>query len=72
MAASPRIRNTSTAALDPQAVLKVQEVAAVLRCGINQAYDLVQSGEIRSVRIGRSVRVPRSALEDFLAGIRAR
>jgi excisionase family DNA binding protein len=52
--------------------LKVKEVAAILRCGKNQAYELIQRGEIRSVRIGRAVRVTRSALEEFLAGDRAR
>jgi excisionase family DNA binding protein len=52
--------------------LKVKEVAAILRCGKNQAYELIQRGEIRSVRIGRAVRVTREALEEFLAGDRAR
>ena len=55
-----------------QQVLKVKEVAGELRVGINQAYELIQRGEIRSVRIGRAVRVTRSALEEFLAGDRAR
>lgn len=49
-------------------VLKVREVAQELRCGINQAYELVRSGELRSVRIGRAVRVTREALEAFKAG----
>jgi excisionase family DNA binding protein len=57
---------------DNRETLKVQEVAAILRCGKNQAYELIQRGEIRSVRIGRAVRVTRSALEEFLAGDRAR
>ena len=52
--------------------LKVREVAAILRCGRNRAYELIQRGEIRSVRIGRAVRVTREALEEFLAGDRAR
>jgi excisionase family DNA binding protein len=55
-----------------QQVLKVEEVAGELRVGINQAYELIQRGEIRSVRIGRAVRVTREALEEFLAGDRAR
>jgi excisionase family DNA binding protein len=55
-----------------QQVLKVKEVAVELRVGINQAYELIQRGEIRSVRIGRAVRVTREALEEFLAGDRAR
>jgi excisionase family DNA binding protein len=51
-----------------QQVLKVKEVAGELRVGINQAYELIQRGEIRSVRIGRVVRVTREALDDFKAG----
>ena len=56
---------------DNPETLKVREVA-ILRCGRNQAYELIQRGEIRSVRIGRAVRVTREALEEFLAGDRAR
>jgi excisionase family DNA binding protein len=51
-----------------QQVLKVKEVACELRIGINQAYELIQRGEVRSVRIGRTVRVTREALDDFKAG----
>jgi excisionase family DNA binding protein len=51
-----------------QQVLKVKEVAVELRVGINQAYELIQRGEIRSVRIGRAIRVTREALDEFKAG----
>jgi excisionase family DNA binding protein len=49
-------------------ILKVREVAASLRCGKNQAYELIRSGAIRSVRIGRAIRVTPEALEEFKAG----
>jgi excisionase family DNA binding protein len=52
-------------------VLTVDELAAELRIARRSAYDLVASGQIRSVRIGRAgkgIRVPRSALNEFLAG----
>ena len=52
--------------------LKVREVAAILRCGKNQAYELIRDGRIRSVRIGRAIRVTREALDEFKAGVRAR
>jgi excisionase family DNA binding protein len=42
--------------------LKVPEVAEVLRIARSRAYELVGSGEIPSVRIGRSVRVSREEL----------
>ncbi len=47
--------------------LKVPEVAEVLRIARSRAYELVGSGEIPSVRIGRSVRVNRKELERWLA-----
>jgi excisionase family DNA binding protein len=53
---------------DNPETLKVREVAAILRCGRNQAYELIQRGEIRSVRIGRAIRVTREALDEFKAG----
>jgi excisionase family DNA binding protein len=53
------------------ATLKPKEVAADLRCGRNQVYELIRTGRLRSVRIGRAIRVPREALEAFKAGRRA-
>ena len=46
--------------------LKVPELAEVLRIARGRAYELVGSGEIPSVRIGRSVRVSRRELEKWL------
>ena len=47
-------------------VLSVPELAAVLHIGRNAAYDLVNSGQIRCVRIGKNIRIPQSALLDYL------
>ena len=46
--------------------LKVPEVAEGLRIAPGRTYELVGSGEIPSVRIGRSVRVSRRELEKWL------
>lgn len=46
--------------------LKVPQVAEFLQIGRSRAYELVGSGEIPSVRIGRSVRVSRKELERWL------
>lgn len=46
--------------------LTVTELAAALRCSRGLAYELVRSGAISSVRLGRAIRVPRAALLDFL------
>jgi len=49
-------------------MLTVRELAAILRCGKNQAYELVRTRVIRSVRIGTAIRVPREALQEYKAG----
>jgi excisionase family DNA binding protein len=48
-------------------VLKIHEAAAVLRIGRNQLYEAVARGELRAVRIGRTIRIPKQALLDLLA-----
>ena len=47
-------------------VLTIPELAHILRIGRNAAYTLVTNGNIRCVRIGRSIRIPRTALTQFL------
>ena len=51
------------------AILTVPELSAVLRIGRASAYELVRCGRIRSLKIGRQLRVPRQAVLDFLNGI---
>jgi excisionase family DNA binding protein len=48
-------------------VLTVREAAAILRVGRNQLYQAVERGQLRAVRIGRSIRIPKQALLDLLA-----
>jgi excisionase family DNA binding protein len=48
-------------------VLTVREAAKVLRVGRNQLYQAVERGQLRAVRIGRSIRIPKQALLDLLA-----
>lgn len=52
----------------PEPVLKVSDVAAHLDMHHSGVYELVKSGELRSVRVGRLIRIPASALDDFLSG----
>lgn len=47
-------------------ILTVEEVASILRIGRNAAYCLVKNGGITSIRVGRSIRIPRKALLQFL------
>ena len=48
--------------------LRVDELMVILDIGRNTAYSLLRSGQIRSVRIGRQIRIPRDALIHFLQG----
>lgn len=51
---------------DLPAVLTVPEAARLLRIGRGAAYEAIRCGEIPSVRIGRSIRVPRHGLAALL------
>ena len=48
-------------------VLSVAQLAAVLGIGINSAYQLVRSGQVGSIRIGRQYKITKNALETYLA-----
>jgi excisionase family DNA binding protein len=48
----------------------VREVAAILRVGRNQLYEAVARGELPAVRIGRTIRIPATALKHLLAAPR--
>lgn len=46
--------------------LRVEDLMPILGIGRNTAYELVRSGQIRSIRIGRKIRIPRDAMAEFL------
>ena len=46
--------------------LRVEDLMPILGIGRNTAYELVRSGQIRSFKIGRQIRVPRDAVVEFL------
>jgi excisionase family DNA binding protein len=52
-------------------VLKVAEVAADLRVDRKTVYALIRVGELRALKMGRTLRVTRQAYEEFKAGSRA-
>lgn len=47
------------------------EVAEILGIGRTKVFELIASGELESVAIGRCRRVPTEALDAFLAGLRS-
>lgn len=46
--------------------LRVEDLMPILDIGRNTAYSLVRSGQIRSVRVGRQLRIPRNAIIEFM------
>ncbi len=47
-------------------LLRVDEAAKLLQVGRNKVYELVASGELPSVRIGRQLRIPAEALRAWI------
>ena len=47
--------------------LCVEDLMPILGIGRNTAYELVRSGQIRSVRIGRQLRIPKEAVQEYLS-----
>jgi excisionase family DNA binding protein len=50
-----------------ETMLTVEEAAKALRLSRTKVFALLKDGSLRSVKIGRSRRVPVSALEAFIA-----
>lgn len=53
---------------DLSLTLRVEDLMPILGIGRNTAYELVRSGKIRSIRIGRQLRIPKDALVAYLSG----
>ena len=47
--------------------LTVAEAGEVLRIGRSSTYSLVRCGRLRSIRVGKMIRVPRDAIVEFLS-----
>ena len=56
----------TTSIQDLPLALTVKEASNVLRVGTAATYNLIRSGQLKSLRIGNSIRVTRRALEDYL------
>lgn len=55
---------------EPRLLLKPEEAAERLGIGRTQVFALISAGDLQSVKIGRSRRVPVSACEEFVRGLR--
>lgn len=47
-------------------VLKIADIQKVLQIGRSTAYQLVKTGRLKNIRIGRSIRVPKKYLMEFI------
>nr|WP_090340970.1 helix-turn-helix domain-containing protein [Mycolicibacterium malmesburyense]CRL70642.1 Helix-turn-helix domain protein [Mycolicibacterium malmesburyense] len=45
------------------------QAAQILGCGKTKVYGFIKSGDLRSVKLGGSRRIPRSALDEFIEGL---
>lgn len=60
--------NTSYRTVDELPImLDVKDVAKILGIGRNLAYSLINSGEIKGLRVGTKIRIPKQALIDYMA-----
>jgi excisionase family DNA binding protein len=58
---------TAAATSDPPLLIDSREVSRLLGIGRTKAFELMAREQLPVVRIGRSVRVSRKALEDWIA-----
>ena len=56
--------------MESKALLTIDETAQRLGIGRSHAYIYVMRGDIESVKLGRSRRVPASAIDDFVRRLR--
>jgi excisionase family DNA binding protein len=49
-----------------QMLMRAEEVAKALGLGRSKTYEMMASGALPVVRVGRAVRVPRAALEQWV------
>ena len=47
-------------------LITVPELAQVLRVGKNKAYELVNSGVIKGIKIGTQIKVPKRSVVEFM------
>jgi excisionase family DNA binding protein len=50
-------------------LLSPAEAAVHLSIGRSKVYELIRLGQLRSVKIGTSRRIPKAALADFIAAL---
>ena len=49
-------------------LMSINDLRGALGVGRTKAYELVSSGEIRSIRVGNAIRIPKTSLLDYVKG----
>lgn len=47
-------------------ILTIDELAELLKIGKNTTYRLINSGQIKSIRIGRTHRIPKENVSEYI------
>ena len=66
---SAPLYNLASSALEPQALLRIEDVARVLAVGRTTVYALIESGHLKPVHIGRACRIPRREIIRYLESL---
>jgi excisionase family DNA binding protein len=61
------LRQVEVMNMDQRLLLRAEEVRMLLGIGRSKVFEMMARGELPVVRMGRSVRVPREALEQWIA-----
>jgi excisionase family DNA binding protein len=56
-------------AANPTMLLTAEETARELRIARRRVWDLIREGQLASVKIGKSRRISRAALAEYIAGL---
>lgn len=49
-------------------IMSISDLRSALGIGRTKAYELVSSGELRSIRVGNAIRIPKTSLLDYVNG----
>ena len=47
-------------------IMSINDLRSALCIGRTKAYELVGSGQIRSIKVGKSIRIPKTSLLDYI------
>lgn len=66
---APSLRSSSGGRANLPLLLSIKQATYELGLGRTVIYELISTGKLKSVKIGRRRCVPREAIEEFIAGL---